>query len=109
MNLNREEVVQSALNVQRWCEEHIKQEDVCDCPFGYRNALGLHCCFLYAPQYPMEMELDEFLRTRGVKENKIEEQKKKAKPWECHDCRYFPCLENEDKPHRATCEHFELW
>lgn len=67
MNLNREEVVQSALNVQRWCEEHIKQEDVCDCPFGYRNAFGFHSCALYAPQYPMEMELEEFLRTRGMK------------------------------------------
>ena len=104
MNLNREDVVQSALNVQRWCDEHCQGD--CDCPF---RSSFVTCMLDTKIGLPYAWHLEEKLRTRGVKENKIEEQKKKAKPWECHDCRYFPCLENEDKPHRATCEHFELW
>lgn len=66
MKINREDVVQAALIVERWCAEHIEREKVCDCPFGYINALGFHSCALYAPQFPMEMELEEFLRTRGL-------------------------------------------
>lgn len=105
MNLNSEDVVQSALNVQRWCSIH-SNYPVCDCPFFNKDS-DIEC--FIAPMLPKTWNLEEKLRTRGIKENKIEKQKKKAKPWECHDCRYFPCIENEDKPHRVTCEHFELW
>lgn len=70
MNINKEDMVQSALNVQRYCKKHIEQEKVCDCPFGYIDSFGFHSCALYVAQYPMEMELEEFLRTRGIKDGK---------------------------------------
>lgn len=79
MNLNREDIVQSAVNVQRWCKEHIKYERFaelgeCDCPFNNSKF-----CALFIGEPPNDWGLEDFLRKRGLKENKIEEQKKKAK------------------------------
>ena len=71
MKATREDMAQAALTVQRYCEEHINQDAICDCPCGYIDAFGLHNCALYAPQFPMEMELDEFLRTRGLDNGKV--------------------------------------
>ena len=39
MNMNREDVVQAALTLERWCKEHYVSGKVCDCPF----ILNTHC------------------------------------------------------------------
>ena len=67
MKANREDVVQAALTVERWCAEHFKKDGVCDCPFGYMDPFGYHACALYVSQYPVEWDLGDFLRTRGLK------------------------------------------
>lgn len=59
MKVNREDVVQAALILERWCKEHIRPGD-CECPFIEKyNLCSLSC--------PFKWELEEFLRTRGLK------------------------------------------
>ena len=66
--MTREEVVQAALTVERWCKEHIDCYKLCDCPF----ALDEDACFLSHSQYvPTDWELEEFLRTRGLKDGEV--------------------------------------
>ena len=61
--VNREDVVQAALTVERWCAEHCNDSaDPCDCPFAQRAD-----CFLDFDAIPKYWELGEFLRTRGLK------------------------------------------
>jgi len=67
MKANREDVVQAALMVQRYCEEHFKEDCPCDCPFGYMNTLCRNACALYSLFIPQDWNLEEFLRTRGLK------------------------------------------
>ena len=66
--MTREEVVQAALTVERWCKEHYNDDGACDCPFaGERfRELGFpwHYCSLDVPQ---DYNIEEFLRTRGLK------------------------------------------
>ena len=70
MNLNREDVVQSALNVQRWCEEHFNVQGICDCPFANREVDEEWSeCKLFN-EYPKHLHLEEFLRNRGIKDGK---------------------------------------
>lgn len=59
--VNREEVVQAALTVERWCKEHFSQKK-CDCQFADGDK-----CFLFERSYPSMWRLEEFLRTRGMK------------------------------------------
>lgn len=61
MKVNREDVVQAALTVERWC----KSSDCSVCPFF----LNLHAfgCKLVSPCEPCGWELEEHLRNRGMK------------------------------------------
>ena len=62
MIVNREDVVQSALNVQRWCEEHCEGD--CNCPFG---SSFVTCMLDTNVGLPYTWHLEEKLRTRGMK------------------------------------------
>lgn len=65
MKINREDVVQAALTVIRWCKEHRRQfgdDSDCDCPFG-----TISLCFLRNTLPPELWRLEEYLRTRGLK------------------------------------------
>ena len=65
---NREDVVQAALVVERWCNEHIDLYKVCDCPF----ALDEDSCFLsHNKCVPDDWGLEEHLRTRGLKDGSV--------------------------------------
>lgn len=68
MKINREDVVQAALTVERWCKEHLKDAGECDCPFNDSEKTGgrfyLKNCVLIRPEM---WGLEEFLRTRGAK------------------------------------------
>ena len=55
---NREDVVQAALTVERWCRDNSGCKD---CPFD----AGEKYCSLGSPPYMWELE--EYLRTRGLK------------------------------------------
>lgn len=72
MLVNREDVVQSALNVQRWCKNHYKTTKfpfgdlICDCPF-----LETSRCKFYITGEPWTYGLEEFLRTRGMKKGDV--------------------------------------
>ena len=61
MKINREDVVQAALTVERWCKEHFKSCGVCDCPFSF----GSKCMLA------RQGNLSEFLRTRGLKNGSV--------------------------------------
>ena len=57
---NREDVVQAALVVERWCKNHQAScTEPCDCPF-YQD----ESCFVANPHC---WHLEEALRARGVK------------------------------------------
>ena len=59
MKINREDVVQAALLVSRWCKEHKQCFGDCDCPFqGDDDSCFLRC--------PSAWVLEEKLRTRGL-------------------------------------------
>lgn len=62
--MTREEVVQAALTVERWCEEHCNGF-IClekgDCPFANE------ACYLNNDVEPGYWRLETFLRTRGLK------------------------------------------
>ena len=68
MQINREDVVQAALTVERWCAEHCSHSTCyddfkpCDCPFviaGFSRG-----CVAGVPK---NWNLEEHLRTRGLK------------------------------------------
>jgi hypothetical protein len=63
--MTREEVVQAALTVERWCKEHYGGCKPCDCPF----MSGDYGCIFYDMCDPWLWELEEFLRTRGLKDD----------------------------------------
>ena len=65
--MTREDVVQAALTVERWCEKTINEHDDCDCPFYKKEGIGYGCCILWQGR-PIVWELEEFLRTRGLKD-----------------------------------------
>ena len=62
--MTREEVVQAALTVERWCAEHRKFKDDCDCPFYKHDRVG---CVMGDLSKPSGWGLERFLRTRGLK------------------------------------------
>ena len=63
MKINREDVVQAALVVERWCAEHCtNNNEPCDCPFAQRAS-----CFLDFDAIPKYWGLEVFLRKRGLK------------------------------------------
>ena len=73
MKANREDVVQAALVVERWCKEHKAPAFLggCDCPFYAKDSRFSPFyekgeCFLYTP---FVWHLEEKLRTRGLKDD----------------------------------------
>ena len=75
--MTREDVVQSALKVERWCRHNCvigswKREEGCDCPFYDRsgNYRTLKCA-LQATFFPHEWDLEEWLRARGLKNGSV--------------------------------------
>lgn len=64
MKINREDVVQAALIVERWCAEHYDDVEGCDCPF-FAPRPFLDSCRL-SGDIPCEGRLEYFLRTRGL-------------------------------------------
>jgi hypothetical protein len=69
--MTREDVVQAALTVERWCAEHEggKYED-CDCPFAYITDDMAQLCML-GRRKPKTWRLAEHLRTRGLKHGEV--------------------------------------
>ena len=63
MKLNREDAVQSALNVERWCREHHRPDGKCDCPL---RKWSYDCYLIRCNEAPYEWDLEKFLRTRGL-------------------------------------------
>lgn len=64
MKANREDVVQAALIVERWCAEHYSNDE-CDCPFSDQKM----CWFFNPdmPEFPCRWGLEYYLRNRGLK------------------------------------------
>lgn len=60
--MTREEVVQAALKVERWC---MKNSGCKDCPFDAGNR------YCYIGNIPYMWELEKFLRTRGLKDGEV--------------------------------------
>lgn len=70
MKATREDVVQAALLVERWCAEHWKDNHDCDCPFNNLNGIGFgHCAVWHGT--PHIWRLEEYLRTRGLKDGEV--------------------------------------
>ena len=68
--MTREEVVQAALTVERWCAERRNLGGACDCPFFTDSGEGWDC-FLQERFEPGHWFLDDFLRTRGLKDGSV--------------------------------------
>jgi len=65
MKINREDVVQAALTVERYCKEHYNGGiEPCDCPFSF----GAACVLQYYDTFPKYLELEKHLRTRGLRD-----------------------------------------
>ena len=70
MKPNREDVVQAALMVERWCKANKTQQNggECDCPYYFKGGkVWKQGCIL---NLPFLWNLEEFLRTRGIKHDK---------------------------------------
>jgi len=65
MKANREDVVQAALIVERWCREHWEEDTVCDCPFLCDDKKIY--CSLATGFIPCVGNLEKHLRNRGLK------------------------------------------
>ena len=64
--MTREEIVQAALKVERWCKSI---EDCSKCPFfGKDRFLNFECKVRWAERWGLE----EFLRTRGLKDGSVQ-------------------------------------
>jgi len=61
MNENREDVVRSALIIERWCREHRKEGAPCDCPLYLVNT-----CWIKTEHFPDEWILEIMLSCRGL-------------------------------------------
>ena len=62
--INRENVVQAALIVERWCVENHRQDGKCDCPL---RKWSYDCYLIRCNEAPYEWNLEKFLRARGLK------------------------------------------
>lgn len=67
--INREDVVQAALTVERWCKEHIRYDKPCDCPFYTKDNIDL--CMIELTGSAAYWELDKHLRARGLKHGEV--------------------------------------
>lgn len=68
--MTREEVVQAALTVERWCEERQDEFGNCDCPFKMDCGNGLGLCKI-GHDCPSCWSLETFLRKRGLKDGEV--------------------------------------
>lgn len=68
--MTREEVVQAALKVERWCDEKQDENGNCDCPFAMDAGNGFGICKV-GRDYPSDWSLETFLRNRGLKNGGI--------------------------------------
>ena len=76
--MNREDVVQAALTVERWCREHWVEDGRCDCPFAdtsmyVEGDTTEDTCWVGTPHFWgvfCHDGLAEFLRTRGMLDEK---------------------------------------
>ena len=64
--VNREDVVQAALTVEKWCEERQDEYGNCDFPFTMDCGNWFGDCKI-GRDYPSDWCLETFLRTRGLK------------------------------------------
>lgn len=64
--MTREEVVQAALTVERWCAGERIKGNGCDCPF-YNSDGKLWGQICRVSGLPEHWKLEEWLRTRGMK------------------------------------------
>ena len=70
MKANREDMAQAALTVQRYCEEHFKNDGPCDCPFSICTERN-YICRLAGVLYPKWGYLEIYLRTRGLDNGEV--------------------------------------
>lgn len=68
MKINREDVVQAALTVERWCDEKQDEKGNCKCPFAMDAGNGFGICKI-GRDCPSDWCLETFLRTRGLKDD----------------------------------------
>lgn len=61
--MTREDVVQAALTVERWCANNWRPDGACECPF----CGSFNDCLLEQGSAPRFAELEKYLRTRGLK------------------------------------------
>jgi hypothetical protein len=61
LKINREDVVQAALIVERWCMKHAKTNG-CDCPLKGKTLI----CTITNGDLPYTWKLAERLRARGL-------------------------------------------
>ena len=102
--MTREEVVQAALTVERWCKVHRSAVCKCDCPFQFDAGAKWGACKLRQSSV-VDWNLEEFLRTRGLKDKHEE-----YKPYNCKDCVQYPCAKHDENPdYVERCDGFELW
>jgi len=65
LKINREDVVQAALVVERYCKEHFRSQSDCyDCPFVSSERPGY--CALCKEGFPFCKNLERFLLKRGL-------------------------------------------
>ena len=65
---NREDVVQAALTVVRWCGEHLKYTEPCDCPFfaGVTDRGEIICAIGSVDTKPCRYDIEWWLRNKGT-------------------------------------------
>ena len=61
MKANREDIVQAALLLERWCRANADEYGNCDCPFCDEGECRID------DDLPCGWGLEAFLRTRGLK------------------------------------------
>lgn len=67
MQINREDVVQAALTVERWCVEHQDKYGNCDCPLAINFGHYINLCKV-SYGVPRDWCLEPYLRNRGLQD-----------------------------------------
>ena len=65
MKINREDVVQAALMIERWCDEKQDEYGNCDCPFAIDFGHHIRMCKI-SNGAPSDWSLAHHLRNRGM-------------------------------------------
>ena len=64
--MTREDVVQAALTVERWCFDKWRPDGACDCPFRG----SFNDCLLEQGSAPRFADLEKYLRSRGMNDER---------------------------------------